>query len=149
MNTIKTILFLVLLLTIYPLSSNAQNYYRSIQKYDIKGIAVNGTLLCKLNGFNHGFIDYGIYKDRSFYFAIQHDNAVLGNNIMILESIDFRVTNTEKGSKTNEYELVEMGKGVSNKVKATFWEAGDFVYFAFASKYGGQDMEMTYILLPQ
>lgn len=127
----------------------AQNKsFDSLKKYDIKGIAVNGTLICDLNGFNHGTIDYGIYKGRGFYFAVRHNNAKLGENIMIFESITHSTFTADAGWKGNQYDLIQLGK-YEEQYKSKFWEAGDFIYFTLASQLNGEEVEMLYILLPQ
>ena len=148
----KNIRYLVLLLFVMMSTfSNimAQNQsFNSLKKYDIKGIAVNGSLICDLNGFNHGTIDYGIYKERGFYFAVRHNNAKLGENILIFESINHSIFTADAGWKGNQYDLIRLGN-YEEKYKSKFWEAGDFVYFTLAHQLNGEEVEMLYILLPQ
>lgn len=143
-------LLLIFFIALFP-TSNAigqTNKFNTLQKYDIKGISINDTFICDLNGFTHGTIDYGIYKQRGFYFAIKHDNAKLGNNISILESISHSNFTTDAGFKGIQYDLIELGNN-NNILKAKFWETKDFVYFMLTSNQNGQKIEMVYILIPQ
>lgn len=141
------ILFIVMMSSITSIVAQNKSF-DSIKKYDIKGIAVNGTLICDLNGFNHGTIDYGIYKGRSFYFAVFHNNAKLGENVLIFESINHSTFKTDAGWKGNQYDLIPLGE-YEEHYESKFWEAGDFVYFLLASQLNGEEVEMLYILLPQ
>lgn len=125
----------------FTLNIEAQDF-KSIMKYNIKGIIVNNTLVCPLNGFNHGTIDYGIYKERGFYFAITNDNAKFGNNVLILESVDHKKW-SENDIKGLEYSLVELGKSNNVVTKAKFWENEDGTIYLMLIT---DKVNLTYIL---
>lgn len=148
-KTLRQIL-LISLLIIFSISDvlGEDQGFNSIMKFDIKGIAVNGTFACDLNGFTHGSIDYGIYNNRGYYFAIINDNAIFGSNITIFESVSHGSFTAEAGWTGRQYDLVEM-EGSKDIVKAKFWVGDKFVYFVFTKHYKGQDLEMLYILRPQ
>lgn len=124
------------------------NTFKSIMRYDIKGIAVNGQLICPINGFTHGTIDYGIYKQRGYYFAVTHDNAALGNNMMLIEVIDYENFNDNRGMG-KKCTMIQMGYPESGIFKGQFWEKEEVVYFTFSSKLTGKEVTMLYIMLPQ
>lgn len=117
-------------------------------KYDIKGISINNNMLCPLNGFTHGTIDYGVYKQRGFYFAINNDNAVLGTNFMIFETVDFEKIEDEK-IKGMTCRLVQMGSEDYSIIKARFWEGDDWVYLALTQWIENEEATMVYWLTPQ
>ena len=128
----------------------AQNNFKTLMTYDIKGISVNNKLICPLNGFNHGTVDYGIYKQRGLYFAITFDNAVLGEGVMLLEVVDFE--NFDKPMiKGMNCTLIEMNKANSKTFKGSFIESKKegIVQLILDDKVNGQDVVMTYIMTPK
>ena len=114
-------------------------------KYDIYAITFNDKAVCEPNGFTYGFVDYGIYKSRGFYFGIQNDNAVFGNSITLLESTSHKVT-TEKNIKINTYQLVDMNTR-NSYYKCRFWKINKLVYLTL-QKIGERDI-LTYVLSPK
>lgn len=139
---------LIVFLAILPNYSFFQsNNFKSLMRYDIKGISINGKLVCPFNGFIHGTLDYGIYKQRGFYFALTNDNAVFGNNLMLFETVSFENFDNEKG-KGMDCTLVQMDYGQNGTVKARFWEKDDIVYFTITDKVEGEDVTMVYIMIP-
>lgn len=146
---VRTIIIIVSFV-LCSLNSTAQNTFNTLMKYDIKGISLNGKLICPLNGFNHGTVDYGVYKQRGFYFAITLDNAVLGNGIMILETIDFENFDnpTSKGMKCTLKQL----SGTNSKIyESSFMEVKKegMIYLSTTDKINGQDVTITYIMITQ
>lgn len=124
--------------------------FKTLMMYDIKGISVNNTLICPLNGFNHGVVDYGTYKQRGFYFAIRLDNAALGEGIVILETIDFEPLNDSKIKGMN-CTLKEIGKNNNETFKGRFIENKEdgMIYLFITTKVEGQDTTMTYFMIPK
>lgn len=142
-------ILIILFMAIWPNYSFSQsNNFKSLMKYDVKGISINGKLICPLNGFTYGTLDYGIYKQRGFYFALTNDNAVLGNNMMLFETVSFENFDDEKG-KGMDCTLVQMDDTRSKTVKARFWEKDDIIYFAITDKVEGEEATMVYIMIPQ
>lgn len=141
-------ILIILIMVILPNCSYSQSKnFKSLKKYDIKGISINGELVCPLNGFTHGTLDYGIYKQRGFYFALTNDNAVLGNNMMLFETISFENFNNNKG-KGMDCTLVQMDYP-NGAFKAQFWEKDNITYFSFTDKIEGEEITMVYIMTPQ
>ena len=134
-------IMLVLCLQASAQSSN----FKSLMKYDIYAILYNNTAICEPNGFTYGFVDYGVYKSRGFYFGIQNDNAVLGNSISLFESTSHKVI-IEKNVKINTYQLVDMNNR-NSYCKCRFWESKGMVYLTLQN-YGEKNV-LTYVLSPQ
>ena len=146
---LKKVLCGFFIILFYSLTCMAQeNEFKSLMKYDVKGISINDKLVCPINGFIHGTIDYGIYKQRGFYFAVTNDNAVLGNNIMLLETVDFENFDGKTGKGMN-CSLVQMGYSQNGTFKGRFWEKEGVVYFLFTDKVDGKSVTMMYIMVPQ
>lgn len=131
-------------------NSSVDNKFKTLMRYDIKGISVNNNLVCPLNGFNHGTIDYGIYKQRGFYFAIKFDNAVFGEGITILETVDFKNFNNAN-NKGMEFTLKEIS-GMDNDVCTGYFmetkEEG-IIYLSITKEVEGKEITMMYIMIPQ
>ena len=147
MNKVIRLIFIVMMCSFSTIVAQ-NNSFNRLMRYDIKGIAVNETFICDLNGFNHGKIDYGIYKERGFYFAIFHDNAQLGENVIIFESTNHSTLTTNEGLKIIQYDLIQLDDN-SERCKAKFWEDNDVVYFLLIYQMNGEEVGMLYVLLPQ
>lgn len=145
----RTLLFVITLVTCI-FDSKAQETFKSLMKYDIKGISVNDKLICPLNGFNHGTVDYGVYKQRGFYFAVTLDNAVLGHSISIFETIDFEnIDNLKK--KGMKCTLKQLGDVDCQTYNCSFVELKEdgIIYLSMTGKVNNQDISLTYIMVPQ
>lgn len=125
-----------------------ENSFNSLMRYDVKGISINDKLVCPINGFIHGTIDYGIYKQRGFYFVVTNDNAILGNNMMLLETVNFENFDGEQG-KGMSCTLVQMGYAQNGTLKGQFWEKEGVVYLSITNKMDGKDVTMMYFMVPQ
>ncbi|MDE6191657.1 MAG: hypothetical protein K2G47_08570 [Muribaculum sp.] len=142
------ILIVIFLLVLPNLIFAQSNNFNRLMRYDIKGISINGNLICPINGFTHGILDYGIYKQRGYYFALRHDNALLGNNMLLFETVSFENFDNENG-KGMDCELVQIGFNKEETIKARFWEADDIIYFAVMEKFEGEEAALVYIMIPQ
>lgn len=74
----KSRVFIGVIMSVLCLQTFAQSNFKSLMKYDIYAITFNDKAICEPNGFIYGFVDYGIYKSRGFYFGIQNDNLCVG-----------------------------------------------------------------------
>ena len=142
----KSKVMIGVIMLVFSLQTSAQaKTFKSLMKYDIYAITFNDKAVCEPNGFTYGFVDYGIYKSRGFYFGIQNDNAVFGNSIALLESTSHKVT-TEKNIKINTYQLVDMNTR-NSYYKCRFWKINKLVYLTL-QKIGERDI-LTYVLSPK
>ena len=72
----------------------SQNNFTPLEEYKIIGIGVTYDSqpfkwVCQLNGTVYGRMDYGIYKQRGYFFAITFDNALMGEGVMMFETLSF------------------------------------------------------------
>ena len=145
----RSLLLVFCLLSFLPINIYSQTKkFNCLMNYDIKGISINNKMICPLNGFTHGTVDYGVYKQRGFYFAINNDNAVLGTNLLLLETVNFENFDDKRG-KGMDCTLVQMGYEQQSTIKGRFWEKDDLVYLSLIQKQEGEDVTMVYIMIPQ
>ncbi|MBP1616747.1 MAG: hypothetical protein H6Q14_574 [Bacteroidetes bacterium] len=145
-STKRAIMFLSFLILSF-VNCIAQEKFKTLMEYNIKGISINDKLVCPVNGFDYGTIDYGIYKDRGFYFAIQMDNAVFGESITILETIDHESFNNSAGKGMN-CTLKDLDNINSETSKGRFIENKEdgIIYLFITTKIKGKEATITYII---
>lgn len=104
----KTIYYIIipfiLMFSLYS-ESYSQNNFTFLKEYKIIGIGVQYDSqplkwVCHLNGFVHGRMDYGIYKQRGYFFAVTLDNALMGEGVMMFETISFNDFTTILGNNS-------------------------------------------------
>lgn len=118
--------------------------------YDIKSISLDNKSVCPFNGFNHGTVDYGIYKQRGYYFAITYDNAVFGEGMTIFETVNFEYFDTldNKGMECTLKELNEMNREL---YKGAFFETKETgtTHLSITCPFEGKEYTMKFLLTPQ
>ena len=117
----KFLCCLVVFLIAGSLFASTPMSFNTLIEYDIKGICYDNKIICPFNGFNHGKIDYGVYKQRGYYFAITMNNAVFGEGITILETVSFNRFD-KGGDKGIECTLKEIEPTKPQKYKGIFVE---------------------------
>ena len=129
----------------YKVSAQEIIKFKSLTKYNIIAIYVNGQELCKNNGtFTYGTLDYGVYKNRSYYFAINNNNYIY-EGLSLYETTTYDYIN-QNISQNN----------ISGKVKSMASESEPSLYnFVFMDKNESglslfcitiQDVEIVYFL---
>lgn len=124
--------------------------FKSLIKYDIKGICFDNKTICPFNGLNHGKIDYGMYGSRGYYFAITMNNAVFGEGITIFETVSFDCFN-KRGDKGMECTLKDIDPAKSARYKGVFVEKNKdgMAMLSITTMFDGEEHTIMYFMNSQ
>lgn len=134
----------------------SQNNFTPLKEYKIIGIGVQYDSqpfkwICQLNGFVYGRMDYGIYKQRGYYFAVTFDNALLGEGVMIYETLTFDDFANIQTNNSKNIGIKGRLKQIdyNNIVDFSFYQNTTDVntyFLSIGQQYQGQYVTMLYIL---
>ena len=156
MKTIYYIIIpLILMFSLYS-ESYSQNNFTPLDEYKIIGIGVQYDShpfkwVCQLNGFVYGMVEYGIYKQRGYFFAVTFDNAIMGEGVMMFETLSFNDFTTIKDNNSKNIGIKGKLKQMdyNNIVDFSFYQNttdANTYFLSIGEPYQGQYVTMLYIL---
>lgn len=154
------LIFYVIISCLFMFSSSSkiysQNNFTPLKECKIIGIGVQYDSqpfkwICQLNGFVYGRMDYGIYKQRGYFFAVTLDNALMGEGVMMFETVSFNDFTAIQSNNSKNIGIKGRLKQMdyNNIVDFSFYRNTTDIntyFLSIAQPYQGQYVTMLYIL---